>query len=80
MSLQREMILRLQLIDEALQRITDGTYGVCRRCGQPIPDDRLEAIPFAAYDIECQEIVDREGVMNAPTSAEPLSAEQDANT
>ena len=38
----------LQDIDEALARITDGRYGVCKVCGAEIEEDRLEANPAAA--------------------------------
>ncbi|MBP1156260.1 MULTISPECIES: TraR/DksA C4-type zinc finger protein [unclassified Paenibacillus] len=38
--------------NEALQRIEDGTYGVCRNCGTPIPFERLQAVPTAAYCVE----------------------------
>ena len=41
-------------IDGALQRIDDGTYGTCERCGKPIPDARLEALPTARFDAACQ--------------------------
>jgi len=44
----------LDEVDEALKRITDGTYGICIDCGQPIPDKRLEALPASARCIECQ--------------------------
>ena len=36
-------------VDDALQRIEDGTYGICEGTGQPIPKERLEAIPWARY-------------------------------
>ncbi len=39
-------------IDEALQRIEDGTYGICQGSGRPIPKARLEAIPWARYCVE----------------------------
>jgi DnaK suppressor protein len=42
-------------VERALQRISDGTYGKCVTCGQPIPEKRLEAIPWAARDIKCEE-------------------------
>ena len=42
-------------VERALQRISDGTYGTCVTCGQPIPEKRLEAIPWAARDIKCEE-------------------------
>ena len=34
-------------IDEALERIDDGTYGVCAVCGAAIPEERLDAVPYA---------------------------------
>ena len=51
--------LQLQVVDAALARIADGTYGTCIRCGNPIPTERLEALPWAARCIDCQTIVDR---------------------
>ncbi len=41
-------------IDEALKRIEDGTYGVCELCQKPIKHDRLEALPFTRYTVDCQ--------------------------
>jgi len=46
-------------IDQALMRIEEGTYGVCVRCGKEIPERRLEAVPTARYDAECQAIVEQ---------------------
>ncbi len=43
-------------IDAAIKRIKDGTYGICEVTGKPIPEARLEAIPFARYTVEGQEI------------------------
>jgi DnaK suppressor protein len=45
----------LAAIEEALSRLYDGTYGLCIDCGQPIPEKRLEAIPWAVRDRACQE-------------------------
>jgi RNA polymerase-binding protein DksA len=42
----------LKEIDDALQRIEDGTYGICEGSGKPIPKARLEAIPWARYCVE----------------------------
>ncbi len=39
-------------IDAALARIDDGTYGVCVKCGKPIAEERLEALPWATLCIE----------------------------
>jgi|APCry1669189241_1035207.scaffolds.fasta_scaffold04815_4 RNA polymerase-binding transcription factor DksA len=41
-------------IDEALKRIDDGSYGVCDLCEKPIKHDRLEALPFTRYTVDCQ--------------------------
>ena len=41
-------------IDQALLRIKEGSYGVCTRCGKPIDERRLEALPTARFDAECQ--------------------------
>ena len=45
----------LAAVDEAIGRLRDGTYGYCLSCGQPIPEKRLEAIPWAVRDRACQE-------------------------
>ena len=63
---QRDLALRdraehhLALVDAALGRLDSGTYGACQRCGKQIPAERLEALPWAAYCIDCQRVVDRE--------------------
>ena len=41
-------------IDAALKKINDGNYGFCEISGKPIPHNRLEALPFARYTVECQ--------------------------
>jgi DnaK suppressor protein len=45
----------LQAIEEALQRVEAGTFGLCRDCGQPIADARLDAIPWTRVCITCKE-------------------------
>jgi len=45
----------LQAIEEALERIEHGTYGVCRDCGGPIASARLQAIPWTRVCIACKE-------------------------
>ena len=41
-------------IDAALRRIDDGSYGQCTSCGRQIPEERLEARPYATLCIDCQ--------------------------
>ncbi|MEQ1574322.1 MAG: TraR/DksA C4-type zinc finger protein [Vicinamibacterales bacterium] len=45
----------LQAIEGALQRVEDGTYGICRDCGEPIAAARLTAIPWTRVCIACKE-------------------------
>jgi RNA polymerase-binding transcription factor DksA len=47
-------------IDQALRRIESGTYGICEMSGQPIPHERLEAIPWARFTVECQSQIEKE--------------------
>ena len=59
---RHEMELRLmseegnviELIENALQRLVDGTYGICQDCGERISEARLEARPYAVYCIKCK--------------------------
>ncbi|MDR1636960.1 MAG: TraR/DksA family transcriptional regulator [Treponema sp.] len=50
---------RLKLIDSALTRIQQGKYGLCLKCGKRIPQDRLEAIPYALMCVECKTAEER---------------------
>jgi len=45
---------RLRMIESALTRIQQGKYGLCMKCGKKIPQERLEAIPYALMCIECK--------------------------
>ena len=52
---------RLRDVNAALQRIASGAYGICLHCEEPINPKRLDALPWAAYCVKCQEEIDREG-------------------
>lgn len=43
----------LRLIDNAIGRIQDGSYGVCTECGENIPDARLDALPYTELCVDC---------------------------
>ena len=45
----------LAKVQQALVRIENGTYGICTNCGQPIPEKRLEAIPWASLCVSCEQ-------------------------
>ena len=51
--------LRLRQVRQALHTIPGGTYGLCRRCEDPIGYARLEARPESPYCLDCQDEVDR---------------------
>lgn len=53
-ALDRRIMHRLGLIQRALQKIDEGTYGICDDTGEPISRRRLEAVPEAIYTIEAQ--------------------------
>jgi RNA polymerase-binding transcription factor DksA len=58
-ALGSQELKRLRLIESALGRIETGRYGICLRSGQPIPKERLEAIPYALFRVEYQNEVER---------------------
>jgi DnaK suppressor protein len=47
------------LIDQALDRIQEGNYGLCRNCGQPMNEKRLSAVPWAPHCVDCQELAEK---------------------
>jgi DnaK suppressor protein len=53
-SLQEMRNRERQLIDEALDSLDEGTYGVCAECGGEISEKRLEALPFARLCVACK--------------------------
>src|SRR5216684_2060420 len=64
---ERELAIRnldresnmLRNVRGALARIADGSYGVCLHCEEDISPKRINAVPWAAFCIKCQEQVDR---------------------
>lgn len=59
---KREDLLK---VDEALDRIQQGTYGMCQRCGEPIDIGRLEVRPFTRYDVACKQELEKEEALKA---------------
>jgi DnaK suppressor protein len=49
----------LNEIDAALARIDEGSFGMCARCGKPIGEERLEAMPYATLCIDCKRLEER---------------------
>lgn len=64
---------QLRLVQEALDRLDGGDYGVCLCCEEPIPAKRLNAVSWARYCVKCQDnggaMLDREFAAHAPRAA-----------
>jgi DnaK suppressor protein len=58
----------LQQVNAALERMDEGTFGTCQRCGKSVAMARLEAFPYVAYCINCQNILEHQEVLRAGVS------------
>jgi len=56
-------------VDAALGAISEGVYGECARCGEPISLKRLETVPWAGNCVNCQEWIERREAAQAPNPA-----------
>jgi DnaK suppressor protein len=54
LALSAQAMAAVEDIDKALAKMDAGTYGICERCGQPIPKERLKALPYAALCVACK--------------------------
>lgn len=52
---------KLRLVEEALTKIDEGSFGVCERCEDSIPVKRLDLLPFTRYCVQCQSELEKEG-------------------
>ncbi|MEM9036192.1 MAG: TraR/DksA C4-type zinc finger protein [Actinomycetota bacterium] len=52
LALSAQALETISEIDAALERLAEGTYGICEVSGEPIPEERLEAIPYARVKVE----------------------------
>ena len=58
-SLANSILERITQVERALERLDDGTYGWCERCGTPIPVERLAAFPSATLCVSCKQLEER---------------------
>jgi DnaK suppressor protein len=49
---------KLRLVEEAIERLDNGEYGVCSDCGALIPEGRLKVVPFASHCVDCLETIE----------------------
>jgi len=59
MSIGDKSLETLQQIEDALERMDRGEYGVCEECGANIPVGRLELLPYTAFCVQCQEDIEK---------------------
>ena len=66
---------QLRLVEEALDRLEAGDYGICLACDEPIPEKRLRALPWARYCVPCQEscLLNGDPEQNEPRIRQPVS-------
>ncbi len=58
-SLANGMLERINQVERALERLDEGSYGWCERCGNPIPVERLAAFPSATLCVTCKQLEER---------------------
>ena len=58
---------RLQLIEDALEAIDSGDYGLCEECEEPINEKRLQLKPFARFCVRCQSELERQARLRGET-------------
>ena len=61
---------RLQLIEDALEGIENGDYGICEECEEPINEKRLQLMPFALFCVRCQSELERQAKIRGETFEE----------
>jgi DnaK suppressor protein len=65
----------LASIENALERMKEGSYGQCEVCGGKIPMARLDALPYATVCIGCQRELERSGEARGRRAEEPVGGE-----
>lgn len=53
LSIEQNTVDLLNKVDRALDRVNAGTYGVCESCGNAIPVERLDVLPYSTICVEC---------------------------
>ena len=50
---------KLRLVEEAIEKLDEGQYGICLECEELISEERLTVIPFASHCVDCLEIIEK---------------------
>lgn len=72
---------RLAKIDEALDRLEEGQYGICQECGGAIAAQRLAVMPYAALCVRCQREQETAAALHMPVrQPPPVASERETNS
>lgn len=67
LTLENRIRQELSKVEHALEKIKNGTYGICDNCGKPIDPERLEALPQATVCMNCKALLAKNGKVAPPS-------------
>ena len=59
MGLGEKEFEKLRLVEEAIEKLDEGQYGICLECEELISEKRLTVIPFASHCVDCLEVIEK---------------------
>ena len=59
MGLGEKEFEKLRLVEEAIEKLDEGQYGICLECEELISEERLTVIPFASHCVDCLKIIEK---------------------
>ena len=59
MGLGEKEFKKLRLVEEAIEKLDEGQYGICLECEELISEERLTVMPFASHCVDCLEIIEK---------------------
>ena len=63
MGLGEKEFEKLRLVEEAIEKIDRGQYGICLECEELISEERLTVIPFASHCVDCLELIEKKNTV-----------------
>jgi len=63
MGLGEKEFEKLRLVEEAIEKLDEGQYGICLECEGLISEERLTVIPFASYCVDCLELIEKKNTV-----------------
>jgi RNA polymerase-binding transcription factor DksA len=62
LALREDIKQRARQLEEALERLEEGDYGICESCGRPIDPERLEILPRTSLCVDCAREAEQDGI------------------